>query len=122
MFSRPFKIFRDLCGKKCLKDIVLVTNTWGVASFEAGEAREKELSAEFFKPALGKGAQMARHHNTEQSAHGIIRRVINNHPVVFQIQHDLVDERKDVANSAAGCRTRGSKKWHDAEVKKAEMG
>ena len=100
--GRNFKIFRELCGEKSLKNVVLVTNMWGEVSQDVGEARERELASAFLKPALDKGAQMVRHHNTEQSAHDVIRRIINNHPVVLQIQREIVDEHKDVANTAAG--------------------
>jgi hypothetical protein len=75
---------------------------WGKVSHEVGEARERELASNFLKPALDKGAQMVRHHNTEQSAHDVIRCIMNNHPVVLQIQREIVDEHKDVANTAAG--------------------
>ena len=66
------------------------------------EAREGELSNKFFKQALDKGSQMVRHHNTIQSAHSIIRKIVDNHPIVLQIQRELVDERKDISDTAAG--------------------
>jgi hypothetical protein len=122
--GRNFKIFRDLCGEKSLKNVVLVTNMWGRVSVGVGEDRERELSSDFLKPALDKGAQMVRHHNNEQSAHHIIRRIMNNHPVVLQIQHELVDERKDVVNTAAAkainAELEEEKRRHEAEVKKAQ--
>jgi hypothetical protein len=100
--GRNFKIFRELCGETSLKNVVLVTNMWGEVSHDVGETRERELASKFLKPALDKGAQMVRHHNTEQSAHDVIRRIMNNHPVVLQIQRELVDEHKDITNTAAG--------------------
>ena len=122
--GKNFKIFRDLCGEKSLKNVVLVTNMWGGVSVEVGEARERELSSDFLKPALDKGARMVRHHNTQQSTHDILRRIMNNHPVVLQIQHELVDERKDVVNTSAGKRINAeleeTKRRHEAEVKKAQ--
>ena len=75
---------------------------WGEVAQDVGEARERELASIFLKPALDKGAQMIPHHNTEQSAHDVIRRIMNNHPVVLQIQRELVDEHRDVENTAAG--------------------
>lgn len=75
---------------------------WGEVPHDVGKAREKELASIFLKPALDKGAQMVCHHNSEQSAHDVIRHIMNNHPVVLQIQHELVDERKDITNTAAG--------------------
>ena len=95
-------MFRKLCGESSLKNIVLVTNMWNEDPQNVNEAREKELSGKFFKPALDKGAQMVRHQNTAQSAHDIVRRIMNNHPLVLQIQRELVDERKEIIDTAAG--------------------
>ena len=96
-------MFRELCGDTTLKNVVLVTNVWDEgASREAGESGEKELSANFFKPALDKGARMTRRHNSEQSARDIIRMIMVNRPVVLQIQRELVDERKDITHTSPG--------------------
>ena len=95
-------MFRELCGDSTLKNVVLVTNMWGEVSKEVGEAREVELSTNFFKPALDKGAQLTRHHNTIQSAHDIIRRIMRNQPLALQIQRELVDEGKNIVDTAAG--------------------
>ena len=75
---------------------------WGEVSPEDGQDRENQLSNDFFKPVLDKGAQMARHHNTAESAHDIIRRIIKEDPVVLQIQRELVDEHKEIGDTAAG--------------------
>lgn len=95
-------MFRELCGDTTLRNVVLVTNMWGEVSRDIGESREDELSTNFFKSVLDKGAQMVRHHNTTQSAHEIIRRIMRNRPVVLQIQRELVDEHKDIVDTAAG--------------------
>ena len=100
--GRNFKMFRELCGDTTLKNVILVTNMWGEVSRDIGEAREDELTSDFFKPVLDKGAQMARHHNTAQSAHDIIWRIMKNRPVALQIQRELVDEHKDIVDTAAG--------------------
>ena len=93
---------RKLCGDATLKNVVLVTNMWSEVSPEVGEKRENQLCSEFFKPILDKGALMVRHHNTAQSAHDIIRRMVANYPVVLRIQRELVDECRDIADTAAG--------------------
>jgi len=95
-------MFRELCGDTTLKNVVLVTNMWAEVSDDVGESREDELSTNFFAPVLDKGAQMVRHHNTAQSAHDIIRMIMKNRPVVLQIQRELVDEHKDIVDTAAG--------------------
>jgi GTPase SAR1 family protein len=121
--GRNFKIFREICGEKSLKNVILVTNMWSEVSPDVGEAREKELSSNFLKPALDKGAQMVRHHDTEQSAHDAVRRIMNNHPVVLQIQHELVDEHKEITGTAAAATIEAeleeAKRRHEAEVKRA---
>ena len=99
---RNFNLFRKLCGESTLKNVVIVTNMWKEESRLTDEAREKELSSKFFTPALEKGAQMDRHHNTPQSAHDIIRKIVRNHPVALQIQRELVEERKNIIETAAG--------------------
>ena len=100
--QRNFKMFRELCGDASLKNVVLVTNMWDTITPDVGESREMELTSKYFKPALDKGAQMARHQNTEQSAHNIIRMIMKNGPVVLQIQRELVDEKRNIINTAAG--------------------
>ena len=95
-------MFRELCGESTLRNVVLVTNMWGEVSQGDGEEREEELTTEYFKSALDKGAQITRHYNTVQSAHDIIRRIVRNQPAPLQIQREIVDEGKGILNTAAG--------------------
>ena len=99
---RNFRMFRKLCGDSTLKNVVIVTNMWGKVEEGVGKAREEELSVIYFKPALDKGAQLARHHNTTQSSHDVIRRIMKNSPTPLQIQRELVDDHKDIKDTAAG--------------------
>jgi hypothetical protein len=108
-------MFRELCGETSLRNVLLVTNMWGSMSHEVGEARERELASTFLKPALDKGARMVRHHNTEQSAHDVIRRIMNNHPVVLHVQCKIVDEYKDTGEAINAELTEQIKR-HEAEV------
>ena len=94
-------MFRELCGDSTLRNVILVTNMWGDVTKDIGESRERELTTNFFKQVIDKGAQLARHQNTTQSAHDIIRRIMKNRPVVLQIRRELVDEHKDVADNVA---------------------
>ena len=100
--GRNFNMFHKLCGGSTLKNVVLITNMWNKAHQDINEACEKELSGDFFKPALDEGAQMVRHHNTTESAHDIIRKIMKNQPVVLQIQQELVDEGKNIIGTMAG--------------------
>jgi hypothetical protein len=102
--TRNFKMFRQLCGDSTLKNVVLVTNMWGEVSKEVGEAREAELAREdiFFKPVVEKGARLLRHDNTVESVQEILRFIIGNQPRSLRIQRELVDEKKNISQTAAG--------------------
>jgi hypothetical protein len=77
---------------------------WSEVGLEVGEAREAELRDRdmFFKPALDKRARLLRHLNTLESAQAIVHCIIDNRPMALQIQHELVDEQKDLSQTAAG--------------------
>ena len=94
-------MFCKLCGDETLENVVLVTNMWGEVTPEVGKDREKQLSGRFFKPVLDLGARMVPHHDTAEPAHNIIRRIVENHPLVLQIQKEVVDQKKDVIDTAA---------------------
>lgn len=102
--TRNFKMFRKLCGDTALQNVVIVTNMWGEVTPDVGEAREEQLKTRdiFFKPALDKGAHIRRHDNTSTSAQAIIHCIAFNNPLVLCIQRELVDEQKDIAETAAG--------------------
>ena len=100
--GRNFRMFRQLCGDSTLKNVVLVTNMWGKVAQDDGEARELELVSKHFKAAFDKGAQLARHDNTPQSSHDVIRRIMKNDPAAFQIQREIVEGGKSINNTAAG--------------------
>jgi len=75
---------------------------WGDVSHDVGEDREQELVKEFFRPVLDKGAKMVRHYDTWQSAHDIIREILENQPDTLPIQVELVDEGENIVDTAAG--------------------
>ena len=99
-------MFRKLCGETTLRNVVIVTNMWGGGSRDINEARERELRDKFFRPAIDKGAQIARHSNTVQSAHDIIRTIlqstVRHPPVALRIQYELVDKSRDIVDTTAG--------------------
>ncbi|KAJ3509702.1 hypothetical protein NMY22_g16205 [Coprinellus aureogranulatus] len=101
---KNFKTFRKLCGEATLRNVIIVTNMWGEVTPELGAQREHELSTspDFFLPALDKGAKMMRHLNTSQSGITIVKHILgSNNPMALQIQTEIVEERKDVSQTAA---------------------
>ncbi|EIW84007.1 hypothetical protein CONPUDRAFT_119547 [Coniophora puteana RWD-64-598 SS2] len=102
--SRNFRMFRELCGEKTLKNVVVLTNMWNEVSPEVGAAREHELADKdkFFKPVIDKGARMLRHTDTKESAHAVLRYLVNMQPATLQIQDELVNQHKEIGQTAAG--------------------
>ncbi|KIP06256.1 hypothetical protein PHLGIDRAFT_60285, partial [Phlebiopsis gigantea 11061_1 CR5-6] len=101
---KNFRLFRKLCGDETLKNVVIATNMWSDVAVELGEKRERELSESelFFKPALEKGAHLARHDNTLDSARRIVRQIVGFPTTALQIQVETVDQQKTLAQTAAG--------------------
>ncbi|KAG7090239.1 hypothetical protein E1B28_011838 [Marasmius oreades] len=102
--ARSFRMFRKLCGEESLKNVVIVTTRWSEVSLDVGEAREKELITKdlFFKTVLEKGARMVRYDNTPESAHSILKSLVDNVPLPLLIQTEVVDENKNLGETAAG--------------------
>ncbi|KAF8972202.1 P-loop containing nucleoside triphosphate hydrolase protein [Flammula alnicola] len=80
--QRNFKMFRELCGEKTLVNVT--------------ELATQEI---FFKPTLDKGAKMLRHDATRDSANGVLRYILGNHPLPLQIQREIVDQAKDISET-----------------------
>jgi len=101
---RNFRFFQQLCGEDALKNCAIATNMWNQIKTSDGEAREAELFSKdiFFKPAVDRGAKRFRHNNTVESAHNIIRQLLENTPTALAIQRELVDEKKRVFETKAG--------------------
>lgn len=99
---KNFRMFRELCGEKTLKNVIIMTNMWGRVTPQQGADREQQLKDVYFKAAIEKGAQLCRHTNTPKSARAILRTVLKNQPVVLKIQRELIDERMDIGETGAG--------------------
>lgn len=104
--ARNLRFFQELCGPAFLPHSIIVTTMWSLVTPATGAARETELRTKdaFFKPALAAGARVLRHDNTPASAHAILRALLAAHPAgaPLRLQQELVDERKRVAQTAAG--------------------
>lgn len=97
-------MFRKLCGKKSLKNVVIVTTMWDKVSPEEGLQRERELKSgkNLFKPLLDGGAIMIRHDRTPKTANRVINHLLKKYPTVTQIAHELVEEKKALVETDAG--------------------
>ncbi|KAH9925223.1 P-loop containing nucleoside triphosphate hydrolase protein [Fomitopsis serialis] len=102
---KNFRLFGKICGPEAMKNVFIVTTMWEDVSEEVGQAREQELVSKpiFFQPAVAEGAKLVRHQKTAESAQSIVCSLINNAARGLQMQRELVEERRQVPETAAGC-------------------
>ena len=122
--AKNFQMFRELCGEKTLANVIFMTNMWGRVTEQQGAAREQQLKDKHFKPAIEKGAQLCRHHNTPESGRAVLRKVLKNRPAVLQIQHELIVEGRSIERTGAGMAVnreiREVVEKHEREIRKLE--
>ncbi|EHY53394.1 hypothetical protein HRR83_003601 [Exophiala dermatitidis] len=105
---RNLKMFRDLCGENPMKNVIFATTGWRLAKeggqYERAVERETQLCTErlFWEPMIRFGAGTARFEDSRESGIKIIRKLIPQRPVVLQIQHELVDQDRNLIDTTAG--------------------
>ncbi|CAE6454096.1 unnamed protein product [Rhizoctonia solani] len=101
---RHMNMFKALCGTDAFKNVIYVTNMWSEPPTEDEMLREDELrhSEEFFGLPLAEGAQMARHNNTQESAHNVIRKLLGKTPVVAKLQRQLINDKMPLEETDVG--------------------
>lgn len=103
--ARNLRMFKKLCGSDSLRNVAIVTTRWD--DFKGSKLiavkREKELMSDpsFFQPLVEEGAQFFRHDGTLESAHQIVLNLLENDPIVLQIQEELASG-KSVLDTEAG--------------------
>ncbi|KAF8756751.1 50S ribosome-binding GTPase [Rhizoctonia solani] len=101
---RHLNMFKELCGTDSLQNVVYVTNMWSNPPTEDEMFRENALrdGIDLFGGPLALGAQMARHYNTQESAHDIIRLLLPREPTMPKIAKEIKDENRKLEETAAG--------------------
>jgi hypothetical protein len=103
---RYLETFRSLCGEHALKNVILVTTCWdSVRPENLGEAlrREQELIDKYWAPMQEKGSYIAQFNGSKESAEALILELVHGRDsVVLEIQRELVDGHKEVAETEAG--------------------
>lgn len=98
-------MFRKLVGNDGLKNVLLVTTMWDKVSQDEGMSRENELrnSPDFWKPLVDKKSKVLRHDRGPASSYDIVQKIIRGDTrVTLDIQRDMVDNNKSLAETAAG--------------------
>ena len=101
---RNLATFRKLCGPDPMKNVILVTRFWAKVTQQEGLEREKQLwtNLDFWGEMIEERAQMARYEHTRESGLAILERLITKGRVSLQIQREMCDEGKSLAQTQAG--------------------
>ncbi|PWW74264.1 hypothetical protein C7212DRAFT_353408 [Tuber magnatum] len=101
---RNLRMFRKLCGEDALNHVFLATTHWKNVPEELGNRRVKELkeNPEFWKGMLNRGAKVAKYLGDSESALDLIDVLVKMGRVTLEIQHELVNEGKELYETAAG--------------------
>ncbi|KAI0549167.1 P-loop containing nucleoside triphosphate hydrolase protein [Xylaria curta] len=110
---RNFRMLEQMCGFHAVHRIVLVTTMWNTiqpGSLQHSNARERQMELitdeKFWGYMCRQGSQALQFDGGKESAlqaiDALVHRHIQDGPITFQIQREIVDEGKDVwACSAA---------------------
>ncbi|KAL4077612.1 P-loop containing nucleoside triphosphate hydrolase protein [Scleroderma citrinum] len=101
---RNLRMFRKLCGKDSMKNVVIVTTMWDMVDKKEGERREQELksSNDLFKPLLDDGAIMIGYDRTHECANRVVNRLLEKGPTTPQIVQEIVNKGVVLVDTAAG--------------------
>jgi hypothetical protein len=116
-------MFEKVCGL-ALKNAAIVTTRWDAVGEERAVELEQELvtGPRFFKPLCDAGASTYGHNNTRGSAQRVINKLLNNNPIVLQMQDELKKPGVTLEQTSAGFQLSEDLgaiiKKHEAEMKK----
>jgi hypothetical protein len=97
------RMFRQLCGPDCFKNIFLGTTFWESVPPGVGEQREQELKMnfEFWGAMIKKGSQVVRLENNREDGLRILEQIARKDKITLQSQQELVMEKKSYQETAA---------------------
>jgi hypothetical protein len=98
---KNLRMFRELCGRQALENIILVTTMWDEVDEDVGSQREKELRGKYWKPMIDHGSATARYNGTSESAWDIVEHFTTRRHAVL-LQREMVDLKKELPETAAG--------------------
>lgn len=111
---KTMEIFRRICGKEALPNVLLVTSRWSDVDEQTGAMREKDLREDFWSFMLNAGSQLSRFYGDRDSAIALVSQLLHKDNVVLEIQQELRAGRT-LKETAAG-----SYVSQDIETLKAE--
>ena len=114
-------MFRQLCGDEGLRNVILVTTMHGLVDDATRNEREADLRANYWSSMEARGAQYARFHRTPAFGHAIIRMLEGRPRVVLGVQREMVDQNRNVGDTAAASTLYTQKAAELAERQRFEL-
>lgn len=101
---KNLRTFKKLVGTGSMASVALVSTMWSASSDDEEDRRYELLinKEEYWKSMIDQGAMPYRHTNDRQSAIKIIGPLLKKKPTVLELQHELVDQGKQLNNTEAG--------------------
>ena len=116
-------MFQNVCGP-ALENAVIVTTRWDVVGNKRAAELQQELieGERYFKPLCDAKATTHGHDNTHASAQQVMNKLLDNTPIVLQIQEELAKPGATLEQTAAGAQLSADldalTKKQEAEMKK----
>ena len=121
---KTLEIFKKICGKTALKNVLLVTTRWNEVDETLGASREQQLRDDFWAYMLGNGSTMARFYGDRESAIGKSSQLTSRQSIVLELQRELVEQSKTLKQTVAGAFVNDDvtemKAQHEQELREIE--
>lgn len=100
--NKTFEIFKRICGKDALKNVLLLTSRWNEVDEATGASRERQLRETFWCFMLSHGSCMSRFSGDHSSAVSLTSQLLMKDAVVLCLQREIQEEGKDLRDTSAG--------------------
>lgn len=102
---RNLRVFRELCGKDCFKNVALCATFWDAAEEDESilneRLRELKENEEFWGGMLACGSRVFKEPLTRKQAFNLIYQLTEKEAVTLQVQKEVVDEQKSLSDCSA---------------------
>jgi predicted GTPase len=101
---KNLRIFKKLCGKNALQNIILTTTMWDDVNRREGLEREKDLKENYWKVMLKQKSTVARYDNTTESAWQVVEPLLReaNKRSALRLQQEMVELKRELPETKAG--------------------
>ena len=99
---KTLNIFKKICGKDALTNVLLVTTRWNEVEETLGASREQELREDFWSYMLSHGSTMARFRGDRDSAFVLAAQLVSQRSIVLDLQKELIEQGKPLSETTAG--------------------